>query len=184
MVVRTSSDLGSADISDSAPGVVVHRIRDDNSAATLVELLGDYDGTIVCDALKTHAAGWTCIASSTRPSPINPEPEKALTWICALYDIDERAEGDRNRIADLRRAESVRVLAQLKDWLWSQRRSSPFRPARQRATRSRTGIGSRVSYRGAHSSREQRHRARDPRSGCRTQESLRVEVAPRHRGRG
>jgi transposase len=41
----------------TAPGVVVHRIRDDKSAATFVDLVGDYNGTIVCDALATHAAG-------------------------------------------------------------------------------------------------------------------------------
>ena len=33
----------------TAPGVVVHRIRDDKSAATFKDLVGDYSGTIVCD---------------------------------------------------------------------------------------------------------------------------------------
>lgn len=41
----------------TAPGVVVHRIRDDKSAATFKELVGDYAGTIVADALGTHEAG-------------------------------------------------------------------------------------------------------------------------------
>jgi transposase len=41
----------------TAPGVVVHRIRHDKSAATFVDLVGEYEGTIVCDALATHAAG-------------------------------------------------------------------------------------------------------------------------------
>jgi transposase len=41
----------------TAPGVVVHRIRDDKSAATFGALVGDHYGTIVCDALGTHAAG-------------------------------------------------------------------------------------------------------------------------------
>ena len=41
----------------TAPGVVVHRILDDKSAATFVDLVGEYTGTIVCDALATHAAG-------------------------------------------------------------------------------------------------------------------------------
>ncbi len=38
----------------TAPGVVVHRIRDDKSAATFTDLVGNYTGTIVCDALATH----------------------------------------------------------------------------------------------------------------------------------
>lgn len=41
----------------TSPGVVVHRIRDDKSAATFKSLIGDYRGVIVCDALKTHEAG-------------------------------------------------------------------------------------------------------------------------------
>src|SRR5262249_40163127 len=41
----------------TAPGVVVHRIRDDKSAATFTALVGDYVGTIVADALGTHEAG-------------------------------------------------------------------------------------------------------------------------------
>lgn len=41
----------------TAPGVVVHRIRDDQSAATFSDLVGKYTGTIVCDALSTHGAG-------------------------------------------------------------------------------------------------------------------------------
>jgi transposase len=41
----------------TAPGVVVHRIRDDKSAATFKALVGGYQGVIVGDALQTHAAG-------------------------------------------------------------------------------------------------------------------------------
>jgi hypothetical protein len=41
----------------TAPGVVVHRIRDDKSAVTFKALVGGYRGTIVCDAAKTRAAG-------------------------------------------------------------------------------------------------------------------------------
>jgi transposase len=41
----------------TAPSVVVHRIRDDKSAATFGALVGNFHGTIVCDALKTHEAG-------------------------------------------------------------------------------------------------------------------------------
>jgi hypothetical protein len=41
----------------TAPGVVIHRIRDDKSAATFTDLVSNYRGTIVCDALPTHGAG-------------------------------------------------------------------------------------------------------------------------------
>ena len=41
----------------TAPGVVVHRIRDDKSAATFTALVGDYHGVIIADALSTHEAG-------------------------------------------------------------------------------------------------------------------------------
>src|SRR5262249_8995442 len=41
----------------TAPGIVVHRIRDDKGADTFRQLVGAYEGTIVCDALKTHEAG-------------------------------------------------------------------------------------------------------------------------------
>lgn len=41
----------------TAPGVVVHRIHDDKSAATFTDLVGTYTGTFVCDAIGTHGAG-------------------------------------------------------------------------------------------------------------------------------
>jgi len=117
----------------TAPGVVVHRIRDDKSAATFTDLVGDYRGVIVCDALATHEAGARegpgivlagCWAHAFRrfdeAKPDHPEAEVALERIGALYEIDERGGGDLARIAELRRAEAPAVLAQLKDWLWGQ----------------------------------------------------------------
>jgi transposase len=117
----------------TAPGVVVHRIRDDKSAATFSALVGDYRGTIVCDALATHEAGaregpgivlGACWAHAFRrfeeAAPDHPEAARALAWIGALYEIDARADGDLARKAELRRTESPRVLAELKDWLWHQ----------------------------------------------------------------
>ena len=117
----------------TAPGVVVHRIRDDKSAATFVDLVGEYTGTIVCDALATHGAGAraspgitlaACWAHVFRrfeeATPDHPEAEKALAWIGALYELDRRAEGDVARLAELRRSEAVLVLAELKAWLWEQ----------------------------------------------------------------
>jgi transposase len=117
----------------TAPGVVVHRIRDDKSAATFGALVGDYYGTIVCDALGTHAAGaregpgivlagcWAHVYRKFEEAlPNHPEADSALAWIGALYEIDRRAEGDLARLADLRAAEAPAVLAALKEWLWHQ----------------------------------------------------------------
>lgn len=117
----------------TAPGVVVHRIRDDKSAATFIDLVGKYTGTIVCDALATHEAGaragpgivlagcWAHVFRKFEEAkPDHPEAARALAWIGALYEIDARAEGDPVRLAELRRAESMRVLTELKTWLWDQ----------------------------------------------------------------
>jgi transposase len=115
----------------TAPGVVVHRIRDDKSAATFIDLVGKYTGTIVCDALSTHGAGaragpgivlagcWAHVYRKFEEAkPDHPEAERALAWIGALYEIDVRAAGDPARLAELRRSESAAVLEELKAWLW------------------------------------------------------------------
>jgi transposase len=117
----------------TASGVVCHRIKDDKGAATFKELVGGYNGTIVCDALKTHEAGARdgpgivlagCWAHAYRKfeeaAPDHPEAELALKWIGELYEIDEKAGGDLENKAELRRAESKQVLEKLKTWLWSQ----------------------------------------------------------------
>lgn len=117
----------------TAPGAVVHRIRDDKSAATFAALVGNYHGTIVCDALGTHEAGaregpgivlagcWAHVYRKFEEAlPNHPEAERALAWIGALYDIDRRAADDAVRRAELRAAEAPAVLAALKEWLWQQ----------------------------------------------------------------
>jgi transposase len=114
----------------TAPGAVVHRIRDDKSAATFVDLVGDYRGTIVVDALGTHAAGARdgpgivlagCWAHVFRRfddiKADHREAEQALAWIGALYDLDARADGDAARRAELRRGEAPPILAALRAWL-------------------------------------------------------------------
>jgi transposase len=115
----------------TAPGVVVHRIRDDKSAATFHELVGDYHGTIVADAASTHDAGArdgpgivlaACWAHVFRrfeeAAPDHPDAERALAWIGALYDIERRADGDLARLAELRRAEAPAILDALRTWLY------------------------------------------------------------------
>jgi hypothetical protein len=88
---------------------------------------------IVCDALKTHEAGardspaialagcWAHVFRKFEEAePDHPEANLALGWIGELYEIDERAGNDAARKLELRRTESVAVLAKLKMWLWSQ----------------------------------------------------------------
>ncbi len=117
----------------TAPGAVYHRICDDKGAATFKALVGNYEGVIVCDALKTHEAGardgpgivlagcWAHVFRKfAEAEPDHPEAGLALGWIRDLYDIDERAEGDLEHLAELRRTESAAVLDKMKTWLWSQ----------------------------------------------------------------
>jgi transposase len=117
----------------SAPGALVHRIRDDKGADTFKSLIGDYRGIIVCDAAKTHECGargnanvqlagcWAHVYRKFEEAqPDHPEAILAIKWIGELYDIDERAEGDLAKKAELRRTESAEILATMKTWLWSQ----------------------------------------------------------------
>lgn len=117
----------------TAPGVVYHRICDDKSAATFKALVGDFEGTIVCDALSTHAAGardgpgivlagcWAHVHRKfCEAEPDHPEALLAMKWIAQLYEIDERAGDDLDARAQLRRTEAAAVLELLKEWLWTQ----------------------------------------------------------------
>jgi transposase len=117
----------------TAPKMVVHRIRDDKGADTFRALVGNYRGTIVCDALKTHEAGargndaialagcWAHVYRKfEEAAPDHPEASLALKWIGELYEIDERAGTDLAKKAALRRTESAHVIATMKTWLWSQ----------------------------------------------------------------
>jgi transposase len=114
----------------TAPGVVVHRIRDDKSAATFKALVGDYKGVIIADALGTHDAGardgpgivlagcWAHVIRRFKDAKgDHPAAERALAWIGALYEIDERGEGDLARIGELRRTEAPAILSELRAWL-------------------------------------------------------------------
>jgi transposase len=116
----------------TAPGVVVHRIRDDKSAATFGVLVGDYRGVIVADALGTHEAGARaspgivlagCWAHVYRrfeeAAPDHPDAERALAWIGALYELDRSAGGDAALRAELRRTKAPAILDEFKAWLWT-----------------------------------------------------------------
>lgn len=117
----------------TASGAVVHRIKSDKGADTFKALIGDFEGTIVCDALATHGAGargndrvalagcWAHVFRKfEEAAPDHPEAHLAMKWIGELYAIDERAEGDLDQRAKLRRTESAAVIATMKTWLWSQ----------------------------------------------------------------
>jgi transposase len=117
----------------TSPGIVVHRIRDDKGADTFRALLGDYHGVVVCDALKTHEAGargndaialagcWAHVFRKFEEAePDHPEANLAMKWIGQLYELDERAEGDLAKKAELRASESAEVIATMKTWLWTQ----------------------------------------------------------------
>jgi hypothetical protein len=116
----------------TAPGNVYHRICDDKSAATFRELVGDFEGTIVCDALFTHAAGardgpgivlagcWAHVHRRFAEAEDDfPEASVALDFIRQLYDIDARAGTDEERAA-LRKAESKPVTDAFLQWLMAQ----------------------------------------------------------------
>jgi transposase len=117
----------------TAPRTVVHRIRDDKGADTFKDLMRGYRGVIVCDALKTHEAGargndaialagcWAHVYRKfEEAAPNHPEANLAMKWIGELYAIDEKAGGDLEKMAELRRTESAAILGTMKTWLWSQ----------------------------------------------------------------
>ena len=164
----------------TAPGVVVHRIRDDKSAATFAKLVGEYQGMIVCDAVKTHdaglardrascspAAGRTCTESSKRRSRIIPKRVERSSG-SASSTRSTSAPG-RSRVA--RRAASHRVDC-------SPRRDQGVAVVASRAqvALDRQGRGLRdrqlgeahaLRRRRPHPARQQRDRARHPRSSRR-----------------
>ena len=94
----------------TAPRIVVHRIKEDKGADTFRALVGNYQGVIVCDALKTHEAGargndrialagcWAHVYRKfEEAAPDHLEALVALRWIGELYAIDERAGDDLAR---------------------------------------------------------------------------------------
>jgi transposase len=117
----------------TAPGIVVHRIKSDKSARTFVDLVGNYEGVIVCDAAQTHAAGvkgndaiklagcWAHVYRKfEEAAPDHVEANIMVKWIQQLYAIDARAEGDLGRLAEFRRTQSAELLDEMQAWLWAQ----------------------------------------------------------------
>jgi transposase len=117
----------------TSPGVVYHRIFGDKGAGTFKELVGKYEGVIVCDALSTHECGardgpgivlarcWAHVYRKfDEAKSDHPEALLAMEWIGKLYEIDERAGDDVECRAELRRTESAALLESFKAWLMSQ----------------------------------------------------------------
>jgi transposase len=113
----------------TAPGIVYHRICDDKSARTFVDLLGDYKGWVVADALGTHQAGarecrgvrlaacWAHVLRRFRDAVVDfPEAQFMLAWIQDLYEIDARA-ADVVARKRLRSTESRAVTEKMKAWM-------------------------------------------------------------------
>lgn len=113
----------------TSPDAVCHVICDDKSAATFVDLVGHYSGTIVCDALGTHAAGaregpgcivlagcWAHILRKFREAEANfPEARTMVDLIGKLYELDQAATTREERVRA--RAEANGVLEEMKAWM-------------------------------------------------------------------
>jgi transposase len=115
----------------TAPGIVYHRICDDKSARTFKDLLGDYRGWVVADALGSHEAGarecrglklaacWAHVLRRFRDAVVDfSEAQFMLAWIQDLYAIDARASDTQDR-ARLRTTESRAVTEKMKTWMQS-----------------------------------------------------------------
>jgi transposase len=116
----------------TAPGAVYHRICNDKSADTFAEIVGKYQGTIVCDALSTHTAGardgpgielagcWAHITRKFREAEVDfPQAAIPRDLIKVIYQIDARAN-DLAHKAQLRADESKKTLDRLEQWLKAQ----------------------------------------------------------------
>jgi transposase len=116
----------------TSPTAIYHRICDDKSAATFRDLLGEFEGVIVCDALSTHTAGaraspgivlagcWAHVHRKfAEAEPDFPEAAEALAFIRRLYDIDASADSDEAR-GSMRRDQSTVALCEFEQWLQAQ----------------------------------------------------------------
>ncbi len=112
-------------------GLVYHRICDDKSARTFKDLLGDYRGWVVADALGSHEAGarecrglklaacWAHVLRRFRDAVVDfSGAQFMLAWIQDLFAIDARATDTQDR-ARLRTTESRTVTEKMKTWMQS-----------------------------------------------------------------
>ena len=116
----------------TAPDAVFHSIRESKDTATALDILGEFTGTIVCDALATHGAAaragpgfrlahcWAHVHRKFAESePDFPEAGEILDHIGELYAVDRRAREEHLDLASLRATESTAVLGRMHEWLCS-----------------------------------------------------------------
>ncbi|MEM6706872.1 MAG: IS66 family transposase [Myxococcota bacterium] len=115
----------------TSPGAVAHAIRDDKSTESFKALLGDYEGTLVCDMFKTHFSGARdgpielagCWAHAFRKfrdaAPNHPDAIQVMNWISELYDLDAKAGDDVELRKQIRDTESRTTIGRLKTFLKS-----------------------------------------------------------------
>jgi len=115
----------------TAPGAVHHSICDDKSAATMLDLLGDYRGTIVADRFSSHDSAardgpgftmvgcWAHIRRKFADCEADfPEARTVLDLIRELYDVEDEAENIED-LARLRQTKSKDILKRIHAWVWS-----------------------------------------------------------------
>jgi transposase len=117
-----------------APNAVSYQIRDSRSAATAGEVLGDYDGTILCDgysgyeSLKKRGGRFQlahCWAHVRRKfveaEEFAPEPcKQVLDLIGELYAVERECKSDNDR-AEARAERSRELLKRIHAWALEQR---------------------------------------------------------------
>jgi transposase len=117
-----------------APKAVSYRIRDSRSAAAAGEVLGDYDGTVLCDGYSAYdslkkrggrfqlAHCWAHVRRKfVEAEEFAPEPcKQALDLIGELYAVERDCKTDEDR-ARARVERSRGILKRLHAWALEQR---------------------------------------------------------------
>ena len=114
----------------TAPDAVFHSIRESKDTATALDVLGEFTGTIVCDALATHGAAaragpgfrlahcWAHVYRKFAECEQDfPQASEILDLIGELYAIDRLAHEQSLDLAVLRATESTAVLERAHRWL-------------------------------------------------------------------
>jgi transposase len=113
----------------TASDAVYHCIKESKSTEATLQVLGDFTGTAVCDAMSSHAAAardgpgfrlancWAHVRRKFADCESSfPEASEMLELIGELYAVEARA-ADGEDLAALRATESVAVLGRIRDWL-------------------------------------------------------------------
>jgi transposase len=117
----------------TAPGLVYHEICDDKGANTFSTMVGEYEGTIICDDLSTHrkaargspkitfAGCWAHIYRRfSEATKDHPDAQFMLAWIGDLYALDAQTTTLQERTR-LRKQKAPEILQKMRDWMHAQR---------------------------------------------------------------